>query len=170
MHDAIDISARAHSVRLCTDMATSHQTKRQPAASQPTSLVAQAVQGQGLPVAFAAPASAPPTVKLDATPTGPAQHGRGCNGQYVYWVCQPHLKAETVQRLNLKQPTAFTREQFAELMVRAHAALTTTIVETASFMELHVSGEYHHNCLVRADRQYRWKDILIPDHYKTHTL
>ena len=157
--------------RLHTDVATSHRNKIRPAASQPTSLVAQAVQGQALPVASAAPASAPPTVKLDATPTGPAQHGRGCNGQYVYWVCQPHLKAETVQRLKLKQPTAFTREQFAELMVRAHAALTTTIVETASFMELHVSGEYHHNCLVRADRQYRWKDILIPDHYKnTHIV
>jgi hypothetical protein len=167
-------------------MATSHRTKFRPAASQRTSVAAQAVQAQGLPAASAAPApapptvasvaaqavqgqglpvasaalaSAPPTVKLDATPTGPAQHGRGCNGQYVYWVCQPHLKAETVHRLKLKQPTAFTREQFAELMVRAHAALTTTIVETASFMELHVSGEYHHNCLVRADKQYRWKDI-----------
>ena len=103
-------------------MATSRRTKFRPAASQPTSLVAHVVQGQGLPVASAAPASAPPTVKLDATPTGPAQRGRACNGQYVYWVCQPHLKAETVQRLKLKQPTAFIREQFAELMVRAHAA------------------------------------------------
>jgi hypothetical protein len=57
----------------------------------------------------------------------------------------------------LKRPEAFTREQFGQLMVKAHAEGNVTIVETACFLEPHASGLMHHNCLVRADAQYRWK-------------
>ena len=42
-------------------------------------------------------------------------------------------------------------------MVKAHKENVTTIVETACFLEPHASGLMHHNCLVRADTQYKSK-------------
>ena len=64
---------------------------------------------------------------------------------------------EVRERHNLKKPEAFSRQQFGQLMVKAHEECNVTIVETACFLEPHASGQMHHNCLVRSDGQYRWK-------------
>ena len=88
-------------------------------------------------------------------PTGPEQKGGGVQGQYVYWITQPHPRRP---ELGYKAPSEFSREQFGELIVKAHKECNITIVETACFQEPHASGEMHHNCLVRAGKQFRWKE------------
>lgn len=92
----------------------------------------------------------------DGGPTGPGQ-GRGCNGQYVYWIVMVQPTPAVVASHGLKRPEVYTREQFGKLMVKAHKECGTNIVETACFLEPHSSGLLHHNCLVRGDTQYRWK-------------
>ena len=59
----------------------------------------------------------------------------------------------------LTTPDTFTREQFGKLLVKVHKECGVALVETAFFLEPHASGLMHHNCLVRADAQYRWKQI-----------
>ena len=90
-------------------------------------------------------------------PSGPQRTGRGYNGQYVYWVVMVQPTAAIIASHGLKRPEDFTREEFGKLMVKAHRECGVTVVETACFMEPHASGLMHHNCLVRADCQYRWK-------------
>ncbi len=92
----------------------------------------------------------------EGKPTGPLQRGRGVQGQYVYWITQAHPKPETVQRLGLKTPGDFTREEFGKLMVKAHKEMGVDLVETACFLEPHSNGLKHHNCLARAADQFRW--------------
>ena len=103
------------------------------------------------------PAMASASSADDARPTGPAQEGRGVQGQYMYWVCVAHSKSETVQRLGLKVPSDFTREEFGELMVKAHKDMKINVVETVCFLEPHENGLKHHNCLPRASSQFRWR-------------
>ena len=101
-------------------------------------------------------AAALPTA--DEKPSGPKQYGRGMQGQYVYWVGCSHPKDEAVARLGLKRPCEFTREEFSELIVKAHADCDIEVLETASFLEITPStGTTHHNCLLRAKTQFRWK-------------
>ena len=92
----------------------------------------------------------------EGEPSGPPQSGRGVQGQYVYWVCMSHPKQETVERLGVKVPGDFTREQFSSLMVKAHRECEVEIVETVCFLEPHANGQKHHNCLLRASKQFRW--------------
>ena len=62
--------------------------------------------------------------------SGPPQGGRNAPGQYVYWITMVHPKEETVQRLEVKTPSDFTREEFCQLMVVAHQACSIELVET----------------------------------------
>ena len=61
---------------------------------------------------------------------------------------------EAVERLGLKVPFEFNREEFSELIVKAHSEVNLEIVETACFFETHSSALRHHNCLVRAKTQF----------------
>ena len=91
--------------------------------------------------------------------TGPLQFGRNVNGQYVYWITMVQPSPETIAAYSLKVPSDFTRASFNDLVLEAHTAAEIDIVETASFLEPHANGFYHHNLLVRSSRQYRWKQI-----------
>ena len=93
----------------------------------------------------------------DGGPSGPRQTGRGCNGQYVYWIAMVQPTPAVIASHRLKRPEDYTREEFGKLMVKAHRECGVTVVETACFMEPHASGLMHHNCLARAECQYRWK-------------
>ncbi len=93
----------------------------------------------------------------DGGPSGPGQQGRGHNGQYVYWIVMVQPTAAVIASHGLKKPEVFTREDFGKLVVKAHKECGVKVVETACFLEPHASGLLHHNCLVRADAQYRWK-------------
>ena len=95
----------------------------------------------------------------EGEPSGPPQQGRGTQGQYVYWIVLSHPKPETVERLGLKEPTDFDRKTFSQLMVAAHQECGITIAETVSFQEPHPNGLIHHNCFVRATKQYRWARV-----------
>ena len=53
---------------------------------------------------------------------GPPQHGRGVQGQYVYWLTFAHPTQESVERFGLKLQADFSREEFTTLFVNAHAA------------------------------------------------
>ena len=95
-------------------------------------------------------------VLAEGEPTGPPQRGSGKKGQYVYWIVFSHPEPETVERLGLKVPTDFTRKTFSQLIVKAHCDCNVQIEETVCFQEPHSNGLIHHNCLVRATKQYRW--------------
>ena len=74
--------------------------------------------------------------------------------------------AEVIDRLGLRRPGEFSREEFGKFMVRAHKECDITVVETACFMEPHASGLPHHNCLARASTQYKWKAVAEKLFYK----
>lgn len=77
----------------------------------------------------------------------------------MYWITQAHPKPETVERLGLKTPADFTREEFSALVVQVHTACGVTLEETATFRELHENGLPHNNCLVRSLGQFKWKKV-----------
>ena len=81
-------------------------------------------------------------------PAGPEQYGRGLHGQYVYWVTMPYPKAETIAKHRLRSTDAFTRDQFCDLIVKAHAGCSIDVLETAGLLEPHASGK---PALVRFD-------------------
>ena len=91
--------------------------------------------------------------------SGPPQTGRGVKGQYVYWVTMSHPRPETVEAHGVKVPTDFDRDSFRELLAKVHADCGVTIVEAASFQELHENGLPHQNCGVRSVNQYKWRDV-----------
>ena len=91
--------------------------------------------------------------------SGPPQTGRGVKGQYVYWVTMSHPRPETVEAHGVKVPTDFDRDSFRELLAKVHADCGVTIVEAASFQELHENGLPHQNCCVRSVDQYKWRDV-----------
>jgi hypothetical protein len=95
----------------------------------------------------------------DVISDGPAQQGRGCNGQYVYSIVMSHPRPETVQRLGLKTPADFDRESFRALVVACHGTVGVELVETACFLEPHANGLPHLNLLVRSKTQYKWKAV-----------
>ena len=95
----------------------------------------------------------------DGEPSGPLQFGRSTKGQYVYWITMSQPTPEMVANLGLKRPEEFTREQFGELMVKAHGENDVDVIETVCFFETHANGDRHHNCLVRAKTQFRWLKI-----------
>jgi len=99
-------------------------------------------------------------------PAGPGQTGRGCNGQYVYWITMVQPTAEVVDRWGLRRPEEFSREEFGKFIVKAHKECDIAVVETACFMEPHASGKPHHNCLARASTQYKWKAVAEKLFYK----
>ena len=100
---------------------------------------------------------------------GPPQHGRGVQGQYVYWLTFAHPTQESVERFGLKTPTDFydatqswvlAREEFTTLVVNAHAAEQVELVEAACFLEPHENGQPHLNTLVRSLSRYKWKSTV----------
>ena len=48
----------------------------------------------------------------DGEPTGPRKFGRGVHGQYVYWICMVQPTPDSIEKLSLKVPSDFTREEF----------------------------------------------------------
>lgn len=106
----------------------------------------------------------------DVSSSGPPQSGRGCKGQYVYWITQSHPKPETVERLGLKTPSDFTRQEWNDLVVKVHTASGVTLEETATFREPHENGLPHNNSLVRCLVQYKWKKVaeVFRQEHKVH--
>jgi hypothetical protein len=96
---------------------------------------------------------------VNLTSDGPEQKGRGCNGQYVYWIVMSHPLPDTVQRLGLKTPADFDHDSFRVLVVAAHETVGVELVETACFVEPHANGLPHLNLLVRSKTQYKWKAV-----------
>ena len=106
----------------------------------------------------------------EGEPTGPPQAGRGNNGQYVYWIALAHPKPETIELLELKAPTDFTRKSFPQLIVKAHAECNVQIMETVSFQGPRANGLPHHNAVVRAGKQLRWLESPEPRTLKAQIL
>ena len=73
-------------------------------------------------------------------PSGPGQTGRGCNGQYVYWIVMVQPAIEVLQRHGLKKLDEHTRKNFGKLIVKAHKDGAVKVVETACLMEPRASG------------------------------
>jgi len=71
--------------------------------------------------------------------------GRGTQGQYVYWIVMPQPRPETIAQSRVKEVKDFDRDSFRALVVQCHADCQIEIVETASFLEPHGNGEFHHN-------------------------
>ena len=103
-----------------------------------------------------------------AEPMGPRQSSRARNGLYVYWVTMGHPRPETVEEHGVKVPGDFDRNSFWEIVVKVHGQCGVTVVEAASFQELHENGLRHHNCLVRSVGQYRWRPVAqkLRDEYE----
>ncbi|CAK0903598.1 unnamed protein product [Prorocentrum cordatum] len=124
------------------------------------------------PVGGADDAAAAPALQAlqDVSSIGPPQQGRGAKGQYVYWITQAHPKPETVERLGLKTPSDFTREEFNAMVVQVHTASGVTLEETATFREPHENGLPHNSCLVRSLAQYKWKKVagVFRQSHKAH--
>ena len=52
--------------------------------------------------------------------------------------------AEVIDRLGLRTPEEFAREEFGKFMVKANKECETTVVETACFMEPHAWNSHLH--------------------------
>ena len=83
--------------------------------------------------------------------------GNSDNGQYVYWITCPFPTDEMLD--TLRPPSSFSREDFHDLVLKAHSECGFDLLETVAFLELHGNGNPHMNCLVRASCQYRWKTV-----------
>lgn len=68
-----------------------------------------------------------------------------------------HPTPEVIHSHGLKKPEDHSREEFGKLMVKVHRECGVEVVETACFLEPHANGLMHHNSLVRATTQYKWK-------------
>jgi hypothetical protein len=101
---------------------------------------------------------------------GPLQRGRGFQGKYVYWICMPFPKPETVAQTGVQTPADYDRTSFRVLVVEAHAFCGVEVLETACFLEPHANGDPHFNLLVRAKKQYRWKNVAerLLNHHRIH--
>ena len=69
--------------------------------------------------------------------TGPLQHGRGVQGQYMSWITQPDVTPDMIQQHQLKTPSDFDRDQFRAVVVQAHADSNVDVLETVCFQEPH---------------------------------
>ena len=90
-------------------------------------------------------------------PSGPVQRlAAGKNGQYVYWIACPFPSDEMLD--SLRPPNSFTRQEFSELVCKAHGDCGDQLLETIVFLELHGHGKPHMNCLARASTNIagRW--------------
>ena len=99
----------------------------------------------------------PTTVAAVDRPSGPDQRGSGNKGQYVYWITFPHPKDEHLP--SMKAPSAFSRQEFRDLILQVHTDCSKKILETVVFLEPHQNGKPHLNCLVRCTDQYRWLPV-----------
>lgn len=77
---------------------------------------------------------------VEGDTTGTPQRGRGVQGQYVYWITMARPKQETLDRLGLKAPENYTREEFSQLVVKAHRECEVEVIETSCFLEPHTNG------------------------------
>ena len=62
---------------------------------------------------------------------GPPQAGRGVQGQYVYWICMPCPRPETVEATDVQTPADLDRNSFRELVTEGHTTCGVELVETA---------------------------------------
>ena len=74
-------------------------------------------------------------VEEEGVPSGPRQVGQGITGQYGYWITMAHPADVTIERLGPHAPTDYTREQFSELTVKAHADVKVEAIETVVCVE-----------------------------------
>ena len=101
----------------------------------------------------------PVVSSLRGGPLGPAHQGRWVQGRYFYWTVMVLPTQAVVASHGLTTPDTFTREQFGKLLVKVHKECGVARVGTACALEPHANGLMRLNCLVRADAQYRWKQI-----------
>ena len=62
---------------------------------------------------------------------GPPQAGPGVQGQYVYWICMPFPRPETVEATDVPTPADLDRNSFWELVTEGHTTCGVELVETA---------------------------------------
>ena len=101
---------------------------------------------------------------------GPAQHGQGQICQYVYWICMPFPRPETVQAQGVKIPDDFDRQSFRQVVVGAHTFHSVGVPETVCLLVSHASGKNHLNLPARAQRAHRWRKVAerLLAHRKIH--
>ena len=105
-----------------------------------------------------APQPLPQLPVVGALPAGQGAAAR----QHCWWITFAHPYQETVEQLQLKTPTDFTRSTFLDLVKAVYAGAGKRVLEAAVFLEPHrrtdAAGNrlLHLNCLVRCDEQHRW--------------
>ena len=90
-------------------------------------------------------------------PSGPPQSGRGVHGQYVYWIAMPAPSPEAISNSRLRSTEGMGREHFEETIRKAHVDSGVDVLETSTFIGPHADVKPHLNCLLRAQKQVRWK-------------
>ena len=115
----------------------------------------------------------PPPRQQLTTPCGqlapvtppPAGRARRAGSTYCWWITLSYPLPETVERLGLKTPDDFTREQWLETVRSAHDQARVQLEEVAVFLELHMRTDGagrrlpHLNALCRSSRQYVWPGV-----------
>jgi len=115
-------------------------------------------------------AAAPPAPQGPALPLADGQQDGGRRErqharQYCWWVTFAHPLEETVQRLQLKTPSDFTRQSFLELVQTVFRVCDLPLVEAAVFLEPHSRTDnegnrvMHLNCLTRCAGQHTWTNL-----------
>ena len=102
--------------------------------------------------------------------TGPPQHGRGSNGQYVYWITMALPTAAIVAAHGVKTPREFDRAKFIALSIQVHRNCEVHLEEVVCFQQPHEDGSPHLILLVRAAKQYRWPNVAqrFLTHHRVH--
>ena len=90
-------------------------------------------------------------------PSGPPQSGRGVHGQYVYWIAMPAPSPEAISNSRLRCTEGMSRKHFEETIRKAHVDSGVDVLETSTFIGPHADVKPHLNCLIRAQKQVRWK-------------
>ena len=90
-------------------------------------------------------------------PVGPPQSGRGVHGHYVYWIAMPVPSPEAISNSRLRSTEGMSREHFEENIRKAHVDSGVEVLEPFTFIGPHADVKPHLNCLLRAQKQVRWK-------------
>jgi len=115
------------------------------------------------------PAAAAPAADDAVRPTGPRDTASSRAGkarrQYCWWITLSYPLPETVERLGLKTPDDFTREQWLEIVRSAHDQARVQLEEVDVSLEQHMRTDGagrrlpHLNALCRSSRQYAWSGV-----------
>ena len=71
----------------------------------------------------------------------------------------PPPSPEAISDLGLRSTEGMGRAEFGETIRKAHAECGIEVLETCVFLEPHASGKRHLNCLIRVQKQFRWKAV-----------